>query len=264
MAAWRIAASGRLKGSVMPVGHQLDRALWRGLESTLRTVTRPDSAAQEKEHGAAPSMATQEWLAGLVEAGVLDPSTPTHLHSLGLVYGSKNSDVVGAIDDRLTLAAGILSDAGLLSVVKAVLAETGRAVSSVGFLASDLALAAGADGDPVDAARPPARELAYARLDPAFRHWVGNLRLGEDPFEARDAGRGTAYRLLLALGEELVMRAGPDAATGRFVASSRDATPELLDGAVAEAKFRRAVRKALSMPAPSQPSSTQASGGRDD
>src|SRR5664280_1972115 len=50
MAAWRIAASGRLKGSVMPVGHQLDRALWRGLESTLRTVTRPDSAAQEKEH----------------------------------------------------------------------------------------------------------------------------------------------------------------------------------------------------------------------
>ncbi len=238
MSAWRMPKTGPNAGHVMPSGHTPERGIWRGLEVTLREPGRRSSM---------PPMRSQEWLAGLLSHRVLPPGAQIRLHAVGLTYGSNNSVISGAIDDRLTLHAGVLSSQDAVALVKSSLSETAEAVQQVSALAGNLVAAVGGSGDSTSAARSSAREAAYARLEPLFREWVGRLDVATDVEAQRESWRRVAYRELLALGQQMVLAAGPAAAAGTFVTTTRGGVASLIDAAIAERWFRVGLRKALDL-----------------
>lgn len=233
MSAWR---RPKPQDPVYPRGHQAERALWRGFEATLRA----DVASQGKAD--VPPMLVQEWLAELVRHAVLSADRRLRFNAVGLVYGSNNSVIAGSIADSLELPLGVFERPELVRQIHEAVALTFSAVVAVGQLAGNLARARG--GEPEDL-RTPARERAYAVIDPHFRHWLLSLGSQGPADEPGPTWQRLIHQLLRDHGAAMVLAAGPRAAEGSFVTESAGGSPRLLDAGLAEKYFRAALLKAL-------------------
>ena len=237
LTAWRRsdAQAKKLGGVVfMPREHQPERAVWRGLAAMLPAVA-PRGRGDGSERFL--TAAVVEWAGEVLEAGESVP-----LRAVGMVYGSQSAIVSDVVDDRLVVPATLLGESrpDLVSRVVETVADTERAAAAVGYLAADLARAAGArEPTIVDGARDEAQRLAYAALDVPFRAWLAGIRSEADADELVRGWHVWAARQLRAIATELLAAAGPDAWVGREVNGRHMSTPE------AEGRFGAALRTAL-------------------
>lgn len=148
-----------------------------------------------------------------------------------LYYDGKRSKVEDLFDDRIVFHSAILSETGR-NWTKMIQLEVNRCdelAKAIGELAGDLEKAAGhveqdSKGNVVpsramDCAKK-ARELYYHKIDVPFREWLRKLDPAQTDVERdglRDEWIGTARRLALDMGRELVENAGDAAMLGRFV-----------------------------------------------
>lgn len=230
----------------MPLEHRPEQALWRGLSALLAEA--PSAATEKRERLGPPIL---RWLAGLRVNDIVAADHPISLHAIGMEYGSQASSVAGIIDDNLVLPLESLTESHARARVVAASDATQRGVRALQDLATNLAHAAGGDGE---GARDRAAELGYSTVDQPFRRWLA-VR-AEDPDEHLDRWHEQARRLLRRAAEEIITAAGPPAVRGRRV-TNRTGTTVLLDAGLAQIFFEHALRRALDRGLPRDPTTKE-------
>lgn len=258
MSAWRYSepqTKTRGQDTYMPLKHRPERALWRGLEALLPQAShagRPGEPARRR----APALAT--WLARLEGKGLLDERL-VRWQAVGIEYGSNESVFAEVLADQVTLPAALFSDADLAREAADAVDVAERAVSALGRLAQNVALAAGASPES-EGPRQSAQAAAYAELDPRFRQWVvglGGAQAG-DVREQQAKWQATVRDLLLQRGDDVVDGAGPAALKGRISGG------QFRDAGLALHWFRKKLREVLPAAFPDTAATPSSTGGEAD
>ena len=192
----------------MPLEHDPERTIWRGLQSMLPEADKPAGAERL-------TATVLEWISRLTGSRMLDRGYPLSVHTIGMTYGSQSSTVAEIIDDALNVRA-ILFDqdaAALAGAVKLAVEHSEAGATAIGRLAENLAVASGSR----EPAGPRARgtEYAYSTLDPLFRSWLATLSPDTDPTDCLAEWHRTAADALQVLADELMSGASPAAWVGR-------------------------------------------------
>jgi CRISPR system Cascade subunit CasA len=219
----------------MPLEHDPERAIWRGLESLL-----PGTAKhQGKDASARLSSTVIEWVSSLTNRRVIAKHFPLRMRTIGMTYGSQSSTTAEIIDDALSIQAVLLTQdaADLTLVVLSCVDAAESAAKALGSLAANLTAAGG--GDP-DGPRTRAVESAYAELDPKFRAWLSQLGPSADATTCQVDWHGTANKAIRELAFELLDASSPGAWVGRVV------NKRLVTSNHAKTWFHRDLRQALS------------------
>ncbi|UOR01725.1 type I-E CRISPR-associated protein Cse1/CasA [Leucobacter allii] len=243
--AWRYSRA-QTKGAggpvYMPREHQPAQAYWRGIAGLL--VRREASAGAGAPARLMPPGVLQ-WLARMQRNGELPRSQPIAPHAYGVVYGSQQSVVSDVINDRYLVPLAALDEQRqprLAGAARSGVEAAAQAVRELGNLAGNLALAAGQRDS---GQRDRALETGYHALDRPFRAWLAALDVERDAEQQLDAWKREVKRMILRFGEALVARAGDAAWRGR--APDPINATQLMNSAIAEERFERALRKNLAM-----------------
>lgn len=220
----------------MPLEHDPEKAIWRGLQSLLPQRDDP----QRGEASARLAPAVIGWLAVLTTDGLLSRDYPVRLRAIGMTYGSQSSTTAEVIDDAMSIHAVLLDQdaADLTGAVLDCVERSEQAARALGSLAANLAEAAGGT---IDGPRARAIETAYAELDPLFRRWVSTLGPNDDALRCQVDWHTQASDAVRALARELVARSSPAAWRGRKAGKQG----HLVNTALAEHWFYGNLRKAL-------------------
>ncbi|KAB1662979.1 type I-E CRISPR-associated protein Cse1/CasA [Pseudoclavibacter sp. CFCC 13611] len=251
MTAWRKSEpqAKKLKMSTvyMPLEHQPDRALWRGVAQFL-PVSLPQAGADRL-----PSLTTR-WLSRLQAEHLIGDDQLVRLKAFGVEYGSQSSVVDEVISDDLDLPLSVLSSSD--PTVKGLLdSATALADSGVGEATRFAANIAQAAGQPVEGPRRQVRERAFELLDSAFRKWVQQLTAdAAQDTTALSAWQDAVRDILRTIGDELIASAPPTAWTGREVSSGPKGERQQRDLPHADLWYRAAVRKLI--PAEADPNTS--------
>lgn len=192
----------------MPLEHDPERTIWRGLQSMLPEADKP--AGRERL-----TATVLEWIGKLTTMRALDQSYPLSVRTIGMTYGSNNSTVAEVIDDALALRAVLFSQnaADLAAAAKQAVENSEAGATAIGRFAENLAVASGSR----EPAGPRARavEYAYSALDPAFRSWLASLGPDSDRANSLAAWHRKANSALRTLADEISADASPVAWVGR-------------------------------------------------
>jgi CRISPR system Cascade subunit CasA len=239
MTAWRYSEPQTRKCRVdtwMPLKHQPDRALWRGLPALLAHEageTAGSGPARRRRPGVLAwldELESRHWIGdGLVR-----------IRSVGMEYGSNESVYDLLLADELDLPVDLFDSTrrDLADTAGEAVSAADAAVRALGSFAQNVALAAGGSTES-SAPDARARERAYAGLDRAFRAWVTTLRADSDPIERRAAWQRAVQVVVRGIADDVVDAAGPAALVGR------EAGGHFRDVGVAERWLRRRLREAL-------------------
>lgn len=232
MTAWRYSKAQSKAGAtvMMPITHDPTRRIWQGLGPLIQRSLGPNEGQPARVIG---------WLAELRSDESLPPDHVVDLRIVGLQYGTQNSVIVGATDDRLTASVAALTDPVLVQAAVDAAAQATQGVVALANLAGNLDRAAGGDGN----AREATFEFGYALLDEPFRAWIRTLETPERVADHRAAWAATASALLRAAGDDLVGDTGPAALVGRRVRRVGTDKPELLDAGLALLWFRSSLAR---------------------
>ncbi|UMO99988.1 type I-E CRISPR-associated protein Cse1/CasA [Amycolatopsis sp. EV170708-02-1] len=224
--AWRRSLNQeRLRKSstpvYMPLVHDPERAVWRGLQALLPMSSSSPSA--DAASRLAP--AVLEWISKLTNDRVIPKNFPLHVRTIGMTYGNQSSTTADIVDDAMTLQAVLLAqDADhLKQAAVACAAAAENAAAALGKLAANLAEASGLrdpkpqPGSPLDGHRSRAIESAYAALDPLFRSWLASLGPDTAAVSSQIDWHTTGHAVVGALGAKLISDSSPQAWTGRVV-----------------------------------------------
>lgn len=233
MSAWR-HSENQSKGGVkvyMPVLHDPSRRIWQGLGPLLT-----DAPADRTNVRAF----VIEWLAQLRVEHLLPPDYLVNLHIVGLRYGTQNSVITGATDDRLAAPIAAMADPVLVRVSVNAAQHASKGVAALASLAGNLDRAAGGGRDAPD----HTFEFGYSLLDRPYREWVRTLTNPEDAPRYEYEWDRIAFQVLLQAGGVLLTSAGAPAILGREVSRTNGETV-LLDAGLAEIWFRAALSRAF-------------------
>ena len=233
MSTWR-HSKNQSKGSsrvFMPVLPDPARRIWQGLEPLLSV----DSTSTEYR-----SVQAIEWLSRLRVERILRRDHLVNLHVVGLEYGTQNSVITGAVDDRLTATVAAMTDAVLVQTAIGAAHRASKGVVALANLAGNLDRAAGGEGR----AREHTFELGYSLLDGPYRSWIRSLLASEDAESYDMQWDQTASRVLRRAGDGLLADAGASAILGRRV-TQLSGESILLDAGLAQIWFRAALKKAF-------------------
>ncbi|PRX95416.1 type I-E CRISPR-associated protein Cse1/CasA [Allonocardiopsis opalescens] len=249
MTAWRRSPAQEKKLGLpqvyLPREHDPARSAWRGLGALVTGRVR--GAEQRQEAAAIVRPRVLDWIARLANDDYLDDGRLIRARIVSAVYGTQQSVIDEIVDDALTMAVVVLHDRdGVLGQTAVDAANDAEdAVTVLGYLASDLAEAAGA---PTDSPRQAARDQGFGALDGPFRDWLSGLTRREDALERRAEWQREAHRLLSRIGARLVAEAGEAAWIGRVV---RGPNGDMwLSAGRADLRFRAELRKALKLSVP--------------
>jgi CRISPR system Cascade subunit CasA len=252
MTAWRRSKAQEKKLRESPVylprEHDPSRSAWRGVASL---VADRSESGQGAEAAAYLRPGVLEWVARLVTEGELPRGFLIRARVVGAVYGTQQSVVDDIVDDHLAMPVALLHREDRTCARQAIGAaeDADQAVRALGDLATDLARAAGSEGE---GARSTARDLGFGVLEDPYRDWLAGLAEAGDPFEERTAWQRRVYELVRRLGERLVAQAGQAAWQGRTVPGKKGAL--WLNAGQADQWFRGRLTKALGQPgSPDQP-----------
>ncbi|HEY3685212.1 MAG TPA: type I-E CRISPR-associated protein Cse1/CasA [Streptosporangiaceae bacterium] len=246
----------------LPREHDPSRSAWRGLGALVTGEV--DGAEQRGEAAATVRPRILDWVARLAVEDALPPDFPVWARLYGAQYGTQQSVIDEIIDDAVAMPIVVLRERdralGRQAVRAVTDADTG--VRALGWLAANLAQAAGDDPEP---AAETARDRGYALLDGHFRQWLFALDATARDEQAAQARRAiwqdTARRLLTQLGADLCAMAGDEAWAGRVIATRKGQTL-WLNTAQADLTFRAQLRKALPGHAPPSPAPEPQEAGR--
>jgi CRISPR system Cascade subunit CasA len=246
MTGWRHSPAQEKKLGLptvyMPRQHDPTRAAWRGIESLLAAED-PSGRRQGTEAAANIRPKIVDWLAELAHHGNLPSRSLLRVRTVGARYGTQQSVIDEVMSDELTMAVVLLheGDHRFGEAAIAAVKDADKAVAALADLASDLAQAAGLDPEPE---RVTARDQAFGALDGPYRQWLLDLGNGTDPTAARAQWQGRVHDIITAQGQILLDSAGPAAAQGRMVTTSRG--KRWIDDALAELFFKGRINKGLS------------------
>lgn len=253
MTAWRRSAPQEKKLGrpvvYMPREHDPSRAAWRGLATLLFAQSdRRELGVQRQEAAAGLPPGVVQWLARLATEEVLDRRSLIRTRVVGAKYGTQQSVIDEMVDDGVTLAVVLLHqerpDYGTAAVD--AVADAEAAVTALGHLARNLALAAGCDPGSVT---ETARDMGFGALDGRYRHWLRDLGMSPDPHRSRDEWQQEAHRIVGELGRRLLDSAGPATWEGRLV-ETREGGTRWIDDSQAELWFRRRLNAVLPAASP--------------
>lgn len=220
----------------MPLTHNPDRAMWRGLSALLPQGIRE---AQYKDGSKNLPALSFEWVRRMSDKGYLLPG-PLRTRAIGVEYGSQSATVVEIIDDSLSMSSVLLAQQGeqLASLALAAVAQTDAAVFQLWVLARNLTIAKGGESE---GPSERIREHAYFALDSPFRAWLSKLSAATDVLKVREEWYAKARQTLIGLARQAVDASGPSAWVGRT--NSRTGKP--VNSAEAFGWFLREVYRVL-------------------
>lgn len=214
-----------------PKTHDPERAIWRGLESLLSTVSDPKTAAVDRFRP--PEIIT--WLGELLLEGAIPLDTVVRPHAFGMEYVSQSSVIRSATDDILTISASLVPhDSHLRQIAERAVRVAEDAATALAGLARDLARTVGAEdtGD-------TARAQGFYALDQPYRRWLSAISSQSDPEIIFVTWERTVGSLIEPIARDLIRAAGPAAWRGREVQG------RWLDSSLAQQKFWRRLREAI-------------------
>ncbi|MFE1287555.1 type I-E CRISPR-associated protein Cse1/CasA [Streptomyces sp. NPDC058751] len=243
MTAWRRspAQEKKLRRSpiYLPREHDPARSAWRGIASLVA-----DRSETTQGTEAAPYLrpGILEWIARLVTDGELPRGFLVRARIIGAAYGTQQSVIDEVVDDRLTMPVVLLHRQERTCARQAIGAaeDADLAVRALGDLATDLARAAGSEGE---GQRSAARELGFAAVENPYRVWLAALAPDDDPFERRRVWQRDVHRLVGELGERLIEQAGDAAWQGRTVTDKK--STQWLNAGLADRWFRARLARVL-------------------
>lgn len=157
------------------------------------------------------------WLARLKAENLIQRSH-FRFQTAAVKYGDKDFFIDDVFSDSIAMSATLLTDLGenWVSRIISEINTTEQLVEQVGYLAQDLAKAAGdADGS---SQKKAAKEQAYFRLNAPFRQWLERIDPERDSMEeVCEKWWKEARRIVQALGQELVNQSGQQAFVGRVI-----------------------------------------------
>jgi CRISPR system Cascade subunit CasA len=190
-----------------PKRHDPARFLWRDFPAL--TVKNSESRQPGVVH----------WLAVLQSKKLIDRKLAS-FQTASIKYGDKDFFVDDVFSDSITLNAGLLAEISAEYIVRivGVLDKTDKCVRALGFLAGNIAEAAGGSDEKNTAgAKMKAREQAYFALDRPFREWLAGIEpeKGDIDKEAADWLK-KMQEIVVGQGRLLVEDAGEKSFTGRY------------------------------------------------
>ncbi|MFJ9716137.1 type I-E CRISPR-associated protein Cse1/CasA [Streptomyces sp. NPDC101213] len=246
MTAWRrsLAQEKKLRRSpvYLPREHDPARSAWRGVASL---VADRSETAQGAEAATYLRPGVLEWVARLVTEGELPRGFLIRARIVGARYGTQQSVIDEVVDDHLAMPVVLLHRQDRVCARQAIGAaeDADLAVRALGDLATDLARAAGVEGD---GSRSAARDVGFAELENPYRTWLVALADAGDPFEERSTWQREVHRIVSRIGNRLIEQAGDAAWQGRIVAGKKGT--QWLNAGLADTWFRGRLSKALGDP----------------
>ncbi len=151
--------------------------------------------------------------------GCLDRRSVIHFRIVGVAYGDKDFFVTDTFSDGLSFHAALLDELGMRwrRLITKEIRFCEKVAGALGFLAGDLAIAAGGGGN---SAPQAARERFYYEIDLPFRQWLQDIDPDWDVEETEESirsWRAKAQQIARSLGHQMVFQAGNAAFTGRWV-----------------------------------------------
>ncbi|PAZ12274.1 type I-E CRISPR-associated protein Cse1/CasA [Streptomyces sp. SA15] len=246
MTPWRrsTAQERKLRQSpiYLPREHDPARSAWRGIASLVADRSEPVQGTE-----ASPYLrpAVLEWIARLATEGELPRGFLIRARTVGAKYGTQQSVIDEIVDDHLTMPVVLLHRQDRTCARQAIGAaeDADLAVRALGDLATDLARAAGAEGE---GPRSAARELGFAALENPYRTWLATIADADHPFDRRRAWQREVHGIVSRLGDRLIVDAGDAAWQGRTVTDKKGT--QWLNAGLADKWFRMHLTKALGDP----------------
>lgn len=244
MTAWRRSPAQEKKLGLaqvyLPRQHDPARSAWRGLGALV--TGRVPRAEQRGEAAAIVRPRILDWVARLVNEGLLPEDFFVRARLIGAFYGNQQAVIDEVVDDQVAMAVALLHerDSGLGNTAVRAVEDAEEAVTILGDLATDLATAAGAESE---TPRATARDLGFGALDGPFRTWLSTLTPGVDAAERHSAWQRELHRIISDLGRRLVREAEEAAWEGRVVEIKNNKV--WLTAASADLRFRAALRQKL-------------------
>ncbi|MER5972338.1 type I-E CRISPR-associated protein Cse1/CasA [Streptomyces sp. NPDC002055] len=259
MTGWRRSPAQEKKrgeGLVyLPQEHAPSRMAWRGMEGLLTGREAGTDQGQDGAKYLRPGIV--QWIARLTSEGFLPSGYLIRTRIIGARYGTQQSVIDEVVDDGVLMPVVLLHRDDRRYGQKAVdaLNDAEKAVGMLADLATDLALASGADPQPRG---DTARDLGFGTLDTHYRQWLRDLGAAPDLEEHRDRWKRQVHNIVCGLGTGLLDDAGLAAWEGRVVETRGGR--RWLNDAAAELRFKRRLNGLLATeddgppdPPPAQP-----------
>lgn len=207
MTVWRNAAKKNEPAVFVPCRHDPAKQFWREFPSVFckeKNVRQPGVVC---------------WVKTLQrrELHILDPNRRIHFRISGMQYGDKDFFVNDSFSDSLTFQAGLLDELSCEWQERIVreINNCEKAAQCVGYLAQDIAIAAGNKNENVGV---PVREQFYFRIDRPFRQWLQKIDANQKNYnEMEQSWQAQARNIAEKLGEQMVMEAGNAALKGHRI-----------------------------------------------
>jgi CRISPR system Cascade subunit CasA len=233
MSGWHLSSEKTATPKFLPNTHKVSRSLWRDLGAILPL------RMEGEQQSVIPGVI--RWLTKLHS----DDVGQINIHAVGVQFGTMQAVVDELIDDRLSINSAIFSENSQtwVSRIVDILAMTDECVKRLGYLASDIATAAG-DKEGNGGKKNSAVEEAYFRLDMPFRSWISGIDPQSDDMSAKtNEWKDRLKAVLMALGEELIRESGDKAFVGTVV--KRHNREELINAPKAFIKFKSGINHLL-------------------
>lgn len=205
MTVWRNAAKKNEPAVFVPCRHDPARQFWREFPAVF---------CQDSGHR--PGVV--RWTEKLQEQrlGILDSRRKVHFRIVGVLYATQNH-IEDIFSDSLTFQAGLLDELSCEWQERIVreINNCEKAAQCVGYLAQDIAIAAGNKNENVGGS---VRAQFYFAVDQPFRQWLQAIDPErDDPDEAVLRWQAQARNIAKKLGEQMVMEAGNAALKGHRI-----------------------------------------------
>ena len=209
MTVWRNRAKKNDAAEFAPCRHDPAKQFWREFPAVF--------CRADEENARQPGIV--RWIETLQDKrlNILNPQRKIHFRISGMQYGDKDFFVNDSFCDELTFQAALLDELGRAWQLRITneIERCEKAAALVGYLAKDIAIAA---GDKNDTAGGAARTQFYFLVDQPFRQWLQAIDTErDDPDAAVQRWQAQVRSLAEKLGKQMVMEAGSTALAGHRV-----------------------------------------------
>ena len=205
MTVWRNAAKKNEPAVFVPCRHDPARQFWREFPAVF---------CQDSGHR--PGVV--RWTEKLQEQrlGILDSRRKVHFRIVGVLYATQNH-IEDIFSDSLTFQAGLLDELSCEWQERIVreIDNCEKAAQRVGYLAQDIAIAAGNKNENVGGS---VRAQFYFAVDQPFRLWLQKIDANQKNYDEMELRwQAQARSIAEKLGKQMVMEAGNAALKGHRI-----------------------------------------------
>ena len=205
MTIWRNTAKKNEAAVFAPIRHDPAKQFWREFPAVF---------CQDSGHR--PGVV--RWTEKLQEQrlGILDSRQKIHFRIVGVLYATQNH-IEDIFSDSLTFQAGLLDELSCKWQERIVreINNCEKAAQCVGYLAQDIAIAAGNKNENVGGS---VRAQFYFAVDQPFRLWLQKIDANQKNYDEMElCWQAQARNIAEKLGEQMVMEAGNAALKGHRI-----------------------------------------------